>query len=320
MPLPKRTGLWMAMAALVLSALGGLFVLQRQRPYDSSFDTRVGDPAYRSGGPVVLYDEGHQNTHSASGAYKPFTDLIGHDGFKLRVLHGPVTPETLQGVAIFLVVLPRGDNDANDQSAFTGEEIATVERWVREGGSLLLVTDHWPYGAAAAALARPFEVQMGMGMVEDPQHSDPSRGDSHLVFSSENGLLRDQPILRGRSEAERIHRVLTFTGQSLLGPPAAVPFLALGDTAVELPPTPPTVERKGGDVKVHMTYGAPVSAKGRAQAVALEAGKGRVVVLGEAGLLRAQLERGGVRVGMNAPGYDNRQLALNLMRWLSRIL
>jgi len=44
------------------------------------------------------------------------------------------------------------------------------------------------------------------------------------------------------------------------------------------------------------------------------------VVLGEAGMLRAQRDRNGAPVGMNVPGYDNRQLALNIMHWLSRAL
>ena len=38
------------------------------------------------------------------------------------------------------------------------------------------------------------------------------------------------------------------------------------------------------------------------------------------GPLRAQREKNGNRVGMNRPGYENRQLALNIMHWLSRAL
>lgn len=94
--------------------------------------------------------------------------------------------------------------------------------------------------------------------------------------------------------------------------------MALSDVATERPPTPARVERDGGNVRVVMEYGAPVSAAGRAQGVALEVQAGRVVVLGEAGMLRAQRESNGDRIGMNAPGYDNRQLALNIMHWLSR--
>jgi hypothetical protein len=161
---------------------------------------------------------------------------------------------------------------------------------------------------------------MGGGLVEDPEHCEPSRGESHLAFSAENGLLGDHPIIRGRNPAERVRRVLTFTGQSVAGPASAVQILALSAKAFERPPTAPTVERSGGDVRVHMEYASPVSAKGRALGLALEIGKGRVVVLGEAGMLRAQRDKGGARIGMNVRGWDNRQLALNVIRWLSRIL
>jgi hypothetical protein len=69
-----------------------------------------------------------------------------------------------------------------------------------------------------------------------------------------------------------------------------------------------------------MEYGEPAAAGGRAQGLALEVDAGRVVILGEAGMLRAQRERGGALVGMNVPSYDNRQLALNILHWLSRAL
>jgi hypothetical protein len=157
-------------------------------------------------------------------------------------------------------------------------------------------------------------------MVEDPKHHEPSLGDSHLVFARENSLLLDHFITRGRNPAERVARVLTFTGQSLRGPADAVAFLSLSDTAVDRPASAPTVEKVGGHVRVSMNYGEPVSAKGRAQGVALEMGEGRVVVLGEAGMLSALRDRRGSPVGMNFPGYDNRQLALNIMHWLSRLL
>lgn len=49
-------------------------------------------------------------------------------------------------------------------------------------------------------------------------------------------------------------------------------------------------------------------------------GKGRVVVLGEAAMLTAQVFRPPglmIRLGMEYPGSDNRQLALNIMHGLS---
>ena len=319
--LSRKTTVALAIAA-VLAILGLAFVLGRkpEPQFDPAFDTRIAQPAYPANGPEVLYDEGHENTHAADGAYKPLADLIRNDGYRLNVSRRPISLEPLSNVAVLVVAGARGTNDANDAPAFSDAETAAIERWVRAGGSLLLITDHWPYGAAAASLAERLGVQMGKGLVEDPEHHDPERGDSHLVFTSDNGLLKDHAVVRGRNAAEQVRRVLTFTGTSMLGPPDAVPFLALSDAAIERTPTGPRVERKGGHVRVTMEYGDPVWAKGRAQGIALTLGKGRIVMLGEAGMLRAVRDRSGSLIGMNVPGYDNRQLALNVMHWLSRLL
>ncbi len=67
-----------------------------------------------------------------------------------------------------------------------------------------------------------------------------------------------------------------------------------------------------------------VSAAHRAQAVALSFGRGRVVILGEAAMISAQLiqtpSQGTFLIGINYPRLDNRQFALNLMHWLSGLL
>ena len=55
--------------------------------------------------------------------------------------------------------------------------------------------------------------------------------------------------------------------------------------------------------------------------MALKYGKGRVLVQGEAAMLSAQITGPNKRtMGMNTPGNDNKQYALNLMHWLSGIL
>ena len=109
----------------------------------------------------------------------------------------------------------------------------------------------------------------------------------------------------GRDESERIGRIMTFTGQSLVGPTESVSFLNMGETATDQ-------DRSGGK---------PVPIAGRSQGLALPYGKGRVVVLGEAGQLSAQI-LGPMRapVGMNVPGIDNRKMALNIMHWLSGLI
>jgi hypothetical protein len=66
------------------------------------------------------------------------------------------------------------------------------------------------------------------------------------------------------------------------------------------------------------------SAVNRAQGLALRFGKERIVVLGQAGLLSAQVIRfpdgREVRFGVNVPGTDNQQFGLNVLHWLSGLL
>ena len=93
-------------------------------------------------------------------------------------------------------------------------------------------------------------------------------------------------------------------------PAGSTPFLTLASTAREYP------SREAG-------FAEGRSATGRATGVALTFGEGRVVVLGEAAMLSAQVFRvpgRELRLGMEYPACDNRQLALNIMHWLSRLL
>ena len=70
------------------------------------------------------------------------------------------------------------------------------------------------------------------------------------------------------------------------------------------------------DTAIYESANGQQSAAGWAQGVALGYGAGRVVVMGEAAELSAQLA-GLEPMGMNVPGIDNRQMALNIMHWLS---
>jgi hypothetical protein len=320
MRISKRVVLAAGFTFVAIIGLGTIAILNRQTQYDPTFNTIIDTPVYSQLGPVVLFDEGHLNTHTATDGYKPFADLVRNDGYRWNTVRGRFTREILESASILVVVLPRGSNDSNDDPAFSDEECSTVAEWVREGGSLLLITDHWPYGASAATLGEQFQIKMSAGMTEDPKHCDDELGDSHIVFSKANGLLGTHPITMGRTQSEQLNRVLTFTGQSIQGPHDAIPFLLLSDDAIDRPPAAPVVRKTDGNIQVEMQYGSPVPANGKAQGLALEVEKGRIVVLAEAGMLRAKRERNGRLVGMNRLDYDNRQLALNIVHWLSRLL
>ena len=140
---------------------------------------------------------------------------------------------------------------------------------------------------------------------------DPANGDKELnapgviVYSRQNRLLAEDSLTSGRSETERVNRVIVFGGQSLKGPQGADVVLKLADTAQDKPAPP----------------GKSSAAAGRAQAIAFRLGKGRVVMLGDAAMLSAQVTGTDNKpFGMNVPDTDNRQLALNIMHWLSGML
>jgi hypothetical protein len=192
-------------------------------------------------------------------------------------------------------------------SAFTDAECDAVRDWVRAGGSLLLIADHAPMGAANQILGQRFGIEMSKMFTLDQQnYYKESDNPGSIVYTRESGRLADMAITNGRNESERVNKVIAFTGQSLKGPADSVAFMKLADTAEDRMPGP--------DQK-------PVSAAGRAQGIALNFGKGRAVFLGEAAMLSAQITGPNqTKFGMNVPGIDNRQLALNIMHWLSRLL
>jgi hypothetical protein len=315
-----RRVVFLIFSAVILSAIVSSCDAPRQMA-DSNFDTKVARPAYTNEQPKVLFDEAHQNIHTAGGLYKPFVDFIKNDGYQVTANKEVFSQKTLDGFSILVIANALGANEANDNSAFTDEECDAVRDWVQSGGSLLLITDHAPTGAAAENLARRFGVEMSKGMTEDAKNHDTTSGDtSQLVFSRENGLLLEHPITEGRDANERVNKVMNFTGQSLKTPENGTAFLKLGDSAMNRAATV-TVEKSGGDTRVLINYGEPAPARDYAQAVALQFGKGRVVILGEAAMLTAQVDGKTKKpFGMNVQGIDNRQLALNIVHWLSRIL
>lgn len=263
----------------------------------------------------MFFDEAHNNFDTVAGRYKPFADLISNDGYHVVAGRKGFTKESLDTFKVLLTANALGAEDADDEgadrSAFTDGECDVVRDWVRNGGALLLIADHRPFSSAAANLAKRFGVDMTGDYTADAANAEPAHRD-FIVYSRENHLLLSHPITEGRDDSERIKRAIVFGGQSLKGPEGSMAFLKLADSAIDIAEHPPWP-----DTPLQQT-----SAAGRAQAIAFKFGKGRVVVVGDADMLSALLSGPGGKepMGMNYPGVDNRQLALNIMHWLSGLL
>src|SRR4051812_10843014 len=297
-------------AALLGLAVGAALLVPFGQRVDSAYHPSVAAALHAARPVSVCIDEGHYNAHTATGRYRPLARLLTEAGYRLSRHRGAFSWKSLAPCTLLVVAnaaggdryrigpinLPIHRGGERGDPAFTAGEVALVRQWVGRGGGLLLVADHAPFGQAAAALAEAFGVHMGGGFVEVPSDSPAYAGPGRAAFTSEAGLLRPHPITAG------LRRGMTFTGQSLTG--AGEPLLQFPADAVEFVPPGPVL--KG------------VPAAGHAQGLALDSGAGRVVVLGEAAMLSAQLDDRGEKMGMNAPGTDNEAFALHLFQWLSK--
>jgi len=279
---------------------------------DNDFDVNIEVPTFTTNKPIILFDEGHNNFHTTGGLYQPFANLIKNDGYELKPLTANVTRDLLSSAKIYVVANAKGKGDLNDTPAFTEEECEIIENWVINGGSLLLIADHFPFGSAVESLGNKIGVDFQKGMVQDSVYNDKNSNDeSQLEFSKENKLLKEHTITDG------VNKVITFTGQSIkCKDSSCISFLTLSDVAYDMTPNT-KVTKDGNDTRVEVTYDNPQSARGRSQGVAIKLGEGKIVCLGEAAMLTAQKNRDDNKVGMNY-NPDNRKLALNIMHWLTK--
>ena len=272
--------------------------------------------------PRVLVDEGHNNFHTSTGGYATYMRLLRHDGFEVVPLHARITRQALAGGDLLVIVSPlseprdtlvRKAQEANEpfewsaaasRPAFSSDEVSTIKGWVHEGGALLLALDHAPDGMASGPLAAAFGVETRNVVTRDSTLLAPSASrPTHIMFTRRQGSLGEHAVLTG------VDSVVTYTGESLAGPPGSTALLRLSSAAVD---------REW--IAATRTSGTR-SAAGRAQAIALEDGRGRVIVLGEAGLLTTEpgSNRDACgRRGIAQSDIGNRRFGLNIARWLAR--
>jgi hypothetical protein len=287
--------------------------LAQQKP-DKEFDVSVKSPTYISSYPKVLFDEAHYNMHTTSGTYSPFVNLIKNDGYLVKKNQSTFSNSSLEGYDVLIISNAKGGKrNFKYKPAFTEEECTVVRQWILKGGSLLLIADHYPLGIAANNLSMQFGVHMHSGEVYDSIYFE---GDStfrdKLVFSRENNLLQDNEITNGRNINEHISRVVSDRGQSISIPDNSIVLLKLSKQSYHI--LPDSIWDIGKTT--YTRFDDPVSAYGNCQGLAIKFGQGRVVILGEAAMLTAQLYKR-EKFGMNTPGNDNKQFVLNIMHWLS---
>ena len=303
---------------LVACALGGCAGTEHAttQQADDAWQPVVAHPVNPPGtGPLVLVDAAHGNFHTIEGRFAPFAELLRLDGYRVESATEPATAGLLGRGSVYVIAnAVLGGDEATwtlpTPPAFSQEEIRAIVEWVANGGSLLLIADHMPFPGSAAALADAF----GIVFYDGYAMRSIEEGGS-LTFTRAQGTLARHAITEGRSAAESVESIRSFTGQAFRPLGAFEPLMPMPDdwrvyfpvAAGEFDDTTPVV-----------------SARGLVQGAVLEFGEGRLAVFGEAAMFTAQswVQDGVVgRMGMNHPeASGNAQFVLNVLRWLTGVL
>ena len=196
------------------------------RTVDRAFKPEIADPAYPPGrGPVIMVDEAHNNFHTSIGLYYPFARLAEQDGYKIERGRKKISPSLLKGCRIYVIADAQPPEKKGDPPTFSKDEVEVLNQWVKEGGSLFLITDHMPDPGAVAALAASFGIRVYNGyaiMGPPPGPAEP------LVFSRKDGTLGDCVVTRGKGAAGVVNRIATFAGSAFQAEEGFIPVLIFG--------------------------------------------------------------------------------------------
>ena len=294
------------MAGTLIAVLSVAAAAAQQVP-DTAFMPAIDKPRHESGrGPRVAIDAAHLNFHTADGGYAPFARLLRQDGYRVESSAAPFAAGVLGRMDVLVIANAMHRQSENDWAplptlpAFTEAEVAAVERWVRDGGSLLLIADHMPLAGHAESLAAAFGLRFQNGFALD------AKNNGLITFRRSDGSLLPGLVTDG------ISAVTTFTGQAFRVDPGvkADPLLRLPAGYQLLLP----------EVAFRFSDKTPrIPAANLLQGALVYHGKGRVAAFGEAAMFSAQVTGPEKRpMGKNHPdARENARFALNVMHWLT---
>jgi hypothetical protein len=271
---------------------------------DQHFDSNISVPKYEFGkGPSVLIDGSHHNFFTVTGLIQPLIDILISDGYRVSVSSTKHTEKTLSEFDIIVVATPMSRSYKfffqSYNGAFKKRELKAINTWVKEGGSLLMFSEHFPFDSAIQPLLKTFDIEPSIGETIDRANSE-----GGLILFENERLESSHPIVSGK---RKVGRVASYGGGALTG--------SNYSNILKLSETSENIRRKWA-----FTERGPIG-KGNSQGLAGSFGKGKVVALGDANGFTAMVfdegEGRSFKAGMNDSNYDWRNFVLNTFDWLS---
>ena len=323
--------------ALIIASTFYLVTGMGQQLCDNSFNPVLSDPLYEKGkGPKVYIDQAHHNFHTKDGRYCGFSKILEADGYQVLPFSEGIKAKSLRGVDILVIsnsqnvknkFNPKGETQADRlrgwrnpiYPSFAESEEENLVRWVEKGGALLLIADHHPFPGAVSRLALNFGIEFsnGYALINFERGGNVNGNITFNPADNEDGpgLNSKHPIFKGlNGKSHSVDKVVGFTGSS---------FIEVDHEIAEITPllrVPPNTSNLETEISWEFAGIEPQPAAGWLQGAAINYGKGRVIVLGEAAMLTAQTARRGgetFHIGVSAPqAEDNQQFVRNLIYWL----
>ena len=261
-------------------------------------------------GPKIYIDHKHNNFHTITGRFKPFSDLLKKDGYQLDSILDYQKLNTTDVLVISNPIHPGNIRNWRQPiyNAFSDNDILAIENWVKKGGKLLLIADHMPFAGAANSLANQFGFDFCDGFAQLTKE----RPNSPDFFSTNNDRLLKSSLNKEIVD-KNMNSITTFTGSSFTIPEKAIGILKFKKEDFCLAPEiawrfTETTKRTNLDNKY--------------QGAILNYGKGKVAVFGEAAMFTAQTvtnNNGTFKFGFHATSAPNNiKFIRNLMFWLSK--
>ena len=281
------------------------WVAQFPMSNDSNFLPGGPNPTYPDNdGPAVTIDGGHNNFHVITNLIKPLFDTLSADGYNVTYSMHAFTEEVLKGTDI-LVVMSAMSSDFRQGEPYAGafeqDELAYLEKWVAEGGSLLVFSEHFPFDRAVKPLLRVFGIETSVGVTVDNVNND---GKDGLIVFEGKRLDSSSALVAGK---RRVDRLVSWGGSALTGDNYAN-VLLLSDQA--------TNKQRGWGDAIAMPEG-----RGNSQGLAGHFGNGKIAAFGDSnGFVAMVFDNGDGtkdRVGMNSPAFGWYNFVLNTFDWLS---
>jgi uncharacterized membrane protein len=228
---------------------------------------------------TLLYDESHEEP-GFKKYYSELSSYLNEKGEKTEVLTtSPITKELLKNYDVLIVSFP--------QRSFDEEEIRNIVEFVENGGGLFLAGEEFDFNHFKTnlnSISKRFNIEFNDDEVLDPKNkplnSKDQIGDCYFTVKE----FKDHPITKGLEE------LVIFGGCSLK---------LNGESMVVL---------KGSEYS-YSSEGYYNGGEFPPILSVLEYEKGKVVCLGDGSLLRDNFINEG----------NNKQLVLNILRWLSAV-